>query len=155
LIAAVLLVSCSPDFSARSDSSLAAGQESPALVENIPPRPNTPAEPDGDYRADSALHVGETGKPQLVEFFAYWCTTCRAMKPTVHGLEAEYWGKVDFVYLDIDDPDNDGIKQNYNYRAQPTFVLVAPDGTEIRQWYGYTAEEELSQAFDDYLDSQS
>ena len=154
LIAATLfLASCSTEASTPNTPAVEEAQAAPVLDKGLPPMPDAPADPNGDYRADSALHVGATGKPQMVEFFAYWCTTCRAMKPTVHGLEAAYWGQVDFVYLDIDDTANDEVKQRYNYRAQPTFVLVAPDGTEIRQWYGYTAEDELRSALDDYLDS--
>ena len=154
LIVAIVLTSCGTGSSPQIDKSEDTAPTSMVLDESLPPRPDAPAQPDGDYRADSALYVGATGKPQFIEFFAYWCTTCRAMKPTVHGLEAAYWGQVDFVYLDIDDPANDGIKEIYNYRAQPTFVLVTPDGTEIQQWYGYTSEDELRRAFDNYLESQ-
>ncbi len=154
LIATIILTSCSAESSPQTDQSGNAAQTALVLGKSMPPRPDAPADPNGDYRADSSLHVGATGRPQFVEFFAYWCTTCRAMKPTVHGLEAVYWGQIDFVYLDIDNPENDSVKQTYNYRAQPTFVLIAPDGTEIRQWYGYTAEEDLRSALDDYLASQ-
>ena len=112
--------------------------------------PTAPA-PADSYRADSAALVGATGRPQLIEFFAYWCTTCLAMRPTVHSLEATYWGKVEFVYLDIDNPDNSAMMQRYAFTAQPLFVLVAPDGTEIQRWFGYTQADEFTTAFDNYL----
>jgi hypothetical protein len=35
-------------------------------------RPEAPAPIEADFRADSASHVAATGKPQLLEFFAYW-----------------------------------------------------------------------------------
>ena len=112
--------------------------------------PSAPA-PADSYRADPAALVGATGRPQLIEFFAYWCTTCRAMRPTVHGLEATYWGKVEFVYLDIDNPGNSAMMQHYAFTAQPLFVLVAPDGTEIQRWFGYTQADVFTTAFDNYL----
>ncbi len=74
------------------------------------------------------------------------------MRPIVHRLEAEYWGRIDFVYLDIDDPVNQAIKDAYGFTAQPLFILVEPDGTEVRRWFGYTNEEEFRQAFDAYLE---
>jgi thioredoxin-like negative regulator of GroEL len=69
----------------------------------------------------------------------------------VHGLEAEYWGRIDFVYLDVDDPANRNVMRQYGFTSQPLFVLIAPDGTEIQRWFGYINEEELRQAFDVYL----
>jgi hypothetical protein len=64
------------------------------------------------------------------------------MRPVVHGLEAEYWSKVDFVYLDIDE------KEQYEFISQPTFILIEADGTVIQRWFGYVSEEEFRQAFD-------
>ena len=45
-----------------------------------------------------------TGKPQLIEFFAFWSGPSLAMSPIVKGVEKEYARRVNFVYLDIDDP---------------------------------------------------
>jgi thiol-disulfide isomerase/thioredoxin len=110
-------------------------------------RPQAPAPPD-DYRADTPDLIGGTGNPQLVEFFAYWCTTCRFMRPTVHQLEADYWGKLDFVYLDIDNPVNSDAKQEFDFVAQPLFVLLDADGNELQRWYGVVNEEDFRTAFD-------
>jgi hypothetical protein len=35
-------------------------------------RPKAPAPIEADFRPDSASHVAATGRPQLLEFFAYW-----------------------------------------------------------------------------------
>jgi len=71
----------------------------------------------------------------------------------VHGLEAEYWGKIDFVYLDIDNPANSDVMQRYRFTSQPLFVLVEADGTEVQRWYGYVQESEFRAAFDALLAS--
>jgi len=110
-------------------------------------RPEAPAPPD-DYRADTSALVGGSGHPQLVEFFAYWCTTCRFMRPTVHQLEADYWGKLDFVYLDIDNPANSDVKDEFGFVAQPLFILLDANGNELQRWYGVVNEEEFRAAFD-------
>jgi hypothetical protein len=74
------------------------------------------------------------------------------MLPVVHGLEAEYWGEIDFVYLDIGFTPKE-IKDRYGFIAQPLFVLIAADGTEIERWFGYTSEDAFREAFDAYLAS--
>ena len=43
-------------------------------------------------------------KPTLIEFYADWCTTCQSMSSTVDALHERYGDQVNFVMLDIDDP---------------------------------------------------
>lgn len=59
------------------------------------------------------------------------------MAPIVHGLEAEYAGKVRFTYLDIDDRLSDKLKSALGYRAQPHFFLLDEQGEIIAQWLGF------------------
>jgi hypothetical protein len=72
------------------------------------------------------------------------------LAPVVHGLEAEWGGQVDFVYLDIDDPATEPFKRQLGYRVQPHMFLVDGDGLVLQQWLGFvdgaTLEEALQQA---------
>jgi hypothetical protein len=70
------------------------------------------------------------------------------MAPIVHGLEAEYDGKVKFSYLDIDDPANDEFKRALGYRVQPHFFLLDEGGNILNQWLGRVSAEEFSKSFD-------
>ena len=70
------------------------------------------------------------------------------MAPIVHGLEVEYFGRVNFVYLDIDNPANDDFKQVLGYRVQPNLFLLDREGNIILQWLGVVTAEELRAAFD-------
>jgi hypothetical protein len=45
---------------------------SPTLPATPFGRPEAPAPIEADFRPDSASHVAATGKPQVLEFFAYW-----------------------------------------------------------------------------------
>ena len=68
----------------------------------------------------------------------------------MHGLEAEWGGEVDFVYLDIDDPATEPFKRQLGYRVQPHMFLVDGDGLVLQQWLGFvdaaTLEAALEQA---------
>lgn len=87
-----------------------------------------------------------SGQIQLVEFFAYWCAVCKAVAPTVHGLENMYGDQVNFVYLDRDDPDTLRIQEQLGYTYQPHFFLLDPDGIVLGQWLGYVDGMELQRA---------
>jgi thioredoxin-like negative regulator of GroEL len=73
------------------------------------------------------------------------------VKPVVHGLEAEYWGKIDFIYLDRDDPNNQVYLDELGFRAQPFYVLLEPDGAVVDQWYGVVEADTFRAAFDAVL----
>ena len=68
------------------------------------------------------------------------------MAPIVHGLEAEYDDRMNFVYLDIDDPANDPFKEALLYRLQPHIFLLDENGKIIKHWLGYVKEQDLRAA---------
>lgn len=73
------------------------------------------------------------------------------MKPIVHGLEANYSDRMNFVYLDIDDPATASLKTTLGYIGQPHFFLIDGDGKIVQQWLGLVSEVELINAFDTIL----
>jgi len=72
------------------------------------------------------------------------------MAPIVHGLENEFSGKIDFVYLDIDDSANSEFKKQLDFKYQPQFVLVDGQGTVLMQWFGPVSAEDFRTAFNSF-----
>ncbi len=73
------------------------------------------------------------------------------MEPIVHGLENEYSDEIEFVYVDIDDPESQAYKDQYGFRVQPHFFLVDENGEVITQWFGMVAEDTFKEAFQEAL----
>lgn len=71
----------------------------------------------------------------------------------MHGLEAEYWGRIDFVYLDREDANNADIVSRYSVAYQPEFILIMPDGTMVQHVRGGMGEDQLRQMLDNFLAS--
>jgi hypothetical protein len=69
----------------------------------------------------------------------------------VHGLEAEYFGKIKFIYLDADDPRTSDFQQALGFYYQPEVYLLDADGNVLKKWVGYTTEEEFETEFAKYL----
>ena len=62
------------------------------------------------------------------------------MAPMVHGLEAEYFGKIKFSYLDADDPRTDGFQRALGFYYQPELYLLDADGNVLKKFIGLGAE---------------
>jgi hypothetical protein len=73
------------------------------------------------------------------------------MAPMVHGLEAKYFGKIKFSYLDADDPHTSDFQKALGFYYQPEVYLLDADGNVLQKWVGYTSEEEFEAVFAEYL----
>jgi len=73
------------------------------------------------------------------------------MAPMVHGLEAEYFGKVKFSYLDADDPNTDVFQKQLGFYYQPEFYFLDANGNLIKKLIGLISEEEFRKLFDENL----
>jgi thiol-disulfide isomerase/thioredoxin len=97
-----------------------------------------------DYIASDPSLVGTTGKPQVVQFFAFWCTVCQGMRPRIHQLQDEYAGAVDFVYLDIDAQNTKDLQKKLTFTGlRPTIVFLDADGNEKSRLVGEQTKEEI------------
>jgi hypothetical protein len=70
------------------------------------------------------------------------------MAPVVHGLEQQWGDRINFVYLDIDDPDTTPFKREFGYIYQPHFLLLDGEGQIVKQWIGPVSEDAFVSAFE-------
>jgi hypothetical protein len=73
------------------------------------------------------------------------------MAPMVHGLEAKYFGRINFVYLDADDSNTVEFQRTLGFFYQPEVYLLDGDGNVLMKWVGFTSEQEFEEAFAQYL----
>ena len=70
------------------------------------------------------------------------------MAPIVHGLEAEYSGRIKFVFLDASDTATKEFQRELGFAVQPEFYLLDGDGNVLYKWIGYVDESEFREQFD-------
>lgn len=70
------------------------------------------------------------------------------MAPIVHGLEAEYYGRIKFTYLDASDPATRDFQRTLGFSVQPEFYLLDGEGNVLYRWFGYQEEEFFREQFD-------
>jgi hypothetical protein len=73
------------------------------------------------------------------------------MAPMVHGLEAKYFGKINFSFLDADDPQTLDFQRTLGFYSQPEVYLLDSNGNVLQKWTGYTTQEDFEAAFAQYL----
>ena len=69
----------------------------------------------------------------------------------VHGLEAKYFGKIQFTYLDADDIGTEPFQRQLGFLYQPEVYLLDGEGKVLMKWVGFTSEQEFEEAFAQYL----
>jgi len=74
------------------------------------------------------------------------------MAPMVHGLEAKYYGKIRFSYLDADDPNTQEFQRALGFAYQPEVYLLDGDGNLLKKWVGFTPQEEFEAVFVQYVE---
>jgi hypothetical protein len=116
----------------------------------MPDRPCDPADTErSDYRPDTPEAVGATGRPQLLVFHrSVWppgssgmgCVACVTLRPTVQTLEAEYWERIDFVYLERTDPAAEPLLEQFGIASSANnpnldLILVDASGEQVIRFY--------------------
>lgn len=70
------------------------------------------------------------------------------MAPVVHGLEKQYAGRIDFLYLNVADPRNADAKRTLGFRSTPHFFLLQRDGTPADTLRGVVPADTVRAALD-------
>lgn len=73
------------------------------------------------------------------------------MAPMVHGLEAKYFDKIRFSFLDADDSQTDDFQRTLGFYYQPELYLLDANGEVLQKWAGFTSQEQLEAVFAKYL----
>jgi thioredoxin 1 len=116
----------------------------PAAKPTPPPAPATapPASAVEQPAEEIELISGEkleeclkSGRPTIADFGAGWCKPCKLMDPVLKEAAKKYEGKLNVVFVDIDDYPN--IAKDYRIGPIPTQVFLNGKGKEVGRHIGY------------------
>ena len=92
--------------------------------------------------------VMKSSTPVLVDFWAPWCSPCKAMMPVLSELETEYSGKLKIVKLNTED--NQATMNRFGIRSIPQFLIVK-NGKVLSQVTGAVAKARLVKEIEEVL----
>ncbi len=86
--------------------------------------------------------------PVLVDFYANWCSRCKAVAPVLEKLAEQYDGRIRFVKVNVDV--NQDLTSDLGVVSLPTLILYKA-GEVVGLVRGAASKDQLSQAFDKVL----
>lgn len=92
--------------------------------------------------------VLKSDKPVLVDFWATWCTPCRAIAPTVEAVAQEFSGRAVVGKVNVDD--NLNVTTRYRITGIPALLLFK-DGQVAEQLTGVKSKDELIKLLERHL----
>lgn len=93
-------------------------------------------------------------KPTVIDFYASWCKPCKDLTPLLEKAKAQYGDKVKFMKVDVDDPNNEQIVEQYEVSPIPTVVFLNPEGEVITYSIGFAGEQAVSDGIKKILPTQ-
>ena len=83
------------------------------------------------------------GRPTVYEFYADWCQACKEMAPTMLKLEAQNRDKIDFIFLNVDNPRWVDLISSFNVNGVPQLNFFDANGEVIATSLGLKNENQL------------
>ncbi len=147
LVGVLGLAACSSTTSADEASS----SPTQAPASSAPATPTGSAQPTTQTAAVEGSYISlneyENNKAKysdsdVVLFFnASWCPTCQEANKNLSASKGEFPNGLTVVDVDYDD--NTDLRKEYGVTTQHTFVLIEPDGTEVKKWTGSDTVDQI------------
>jgi thioredoxin 1 len=92
--------------------------------------------------------VLQSPQPTLVDYWAEWCSPCKAIAPILDELAVEYAGKLKIVKVNIDE--NQAVPARYGIRGIPTLMIFKEGNLEATK-VGAQSKSQLIAFIDSHL----
>ena len=86
------------------------------------------------------------GKPTYLEFYAEWCEICKEMAPEVAELKKDFDDKINFVFLNVDNPEWDKFIKEFKVNGIPQINIIDANANLLATLTGFQEENTIEQS---------
>ncbi len=118
----------------------------PTAQPTVPPPAATEqaSEEDVTPTPESSSAVNQTVAFTFYDSYAAWCGTCRANEPVLQALAQQFEGKIVFVRVDVDNPNDTPTRQRFGLVDRSQYALVNAQGEVVKRWFGFLNEARIA-----------
>jgi thioredoxin 1 len=98
--------------------------------------------------AEFQTKVLQSSLPVIVDFWATWCSPCRAIAPALERIAVEHDGRLTVAKVDVDA--NPAYAGQFGVQGIPTLLMLY-QGKEVSRVVGALPEAKLKDAVTDFL----
>tara|TARA_Y100001933_G_scaffold220091_1_gene229176 strand:+ start:40 stop:498 length:459 start_codon:yes stop_codon:yes gene_type:complete len=86
------------------------------------------------------------GKPTYLEFYAEWCEICKEMAPEVAELKKDFDDKINFVFLNVDNPKWGKLIKQFKVNGIPQINIIDSNSNLLATFTGSQEENTLQKS---------
>ncbi len=120
------------------------------ILKNIVFQPTLLLKSLGDLSIDPEIAL-QNNKPTFLEFYAEWCEVCKEIAPKVSSFKDEYDGKINFVFLNVDNPKWNNYIRDFHVNGIPQINLLNNTGNLEATFIGKQEEKLIKQSLDNLI----
>jgi thioredoxin 1 len=83
-------------------------------------------------------------RPRLLSFYAAWAEPCKQLSVDLDKVHTEYGEQLEILKVDVDDPANQKVMEQYDISPVPTVVFLDTEGKVTNYFVGYDSATELN-----------
>ena len=92
------------------------------------------------------------GKPTYLEFYAEWCEICKEMAPEVAKLKKDFDDKINFVFLNVDNPKWDKFIKEFKVNGIPQINIIDANANLLATLTGFQEENTIEQSLKNLIE---
>lgn len=94
----------------------------------------------GGWFAERGIQTGKGLKPTVIDFWASWSQPCKSLRSAMEKAKSELSDKIEFLSINVDDPENEYMIEKYGISPVPTVVFLNKEGQVVS--YSINGEDE-------------
>jgi thioredoxin-like negative regulator of GroEL len=95
------------------------------------------------------------GHATVIDFYASWCKPCKQLDEALNRIKPGYAEKVNFMRVDVDDPQSQTLVDQYEVSPIPTVVYLNDDGEVVSYSIGFSGDNSITGGIAKALASQA